>query len=113
MPDVTTLAKPIASGIPMGAMLCTEEAARAFTPGMHGTTFGGGPLPAPSPSPSSTPSSATTCLAHIRDVGDYFHDQLRNTRGTARLHRRRRGIGLMLGLELNSADLAKQSPSGA
>jgi len=44
MPDVTTVAKPLAGGIPMGAMLCSEEAARAFTPGMHGTTFGGGPL---------------------------------------------------------------------
>jgi acetylornithine/N-succinyldiaminopimelate aminotransferase len=43
-PDVTTLAKPLAGGIPIGAMLCTEEAARAFTPGMHGTTFGGNPL---------------------------------------------------------------------
>ncbi len=44
LPDVTTLAKPIANGIPMGAMLCTNAAAQAFTPGMHGTTFGGGPL---------------------------------------------------------------------
>jgi len=43
-PDVTTLAKPLAGGIPIGAMLCTERAARAFTPGMHGTTFGGNPL---------------------------------------------------------------------
>ncbi len=44
MPDVTTLAKPIAGGIPMGAMLCSEKVSVAFTPGMHGTTFGGGPL---------------------------------------------------------------------
>jgi acetylglutamate kinase len=43
LPDITTLAKPIANGLPMGAMLCTDEAARAITPGMHGTTFGGGP----------------------------------------------------------------------
>src|SRR6202042_3418920 len=43
-PDVTTLAKPIANGMPMGAMLFTEDAALAFTPGMHSTTFGGGPL---------------------------------------------------------------------
>jgi acetylornithine/N-succinyldiaminopimelate aminotransferase len=43
-PDITTLAKPIAGGIPMGAVLCTEEVARAFHAGMHGTTFGGGPL---------------------------------------------------------------------
>ena len=44
LPDVTTIAKPIANGIPMGAMLCTNAAAEAITPGMHGTTFGGGPL---------------------------------------------------------------------
>ena len=43
LPDVTTLAKPLAGGIPLGAMLCTEEAARAIHAGMHGTTFGGGP----------------------------------------------------------------------
>src|ERR1039458_2142377 len=43
-PDVTTLAKPLAGGIPLGAVLCTEEVARSFHPGMHGTTFGGGPL---------------------------------------------------------------------
>src|SRR5277367_6674108 len=43
-PDVTTLAKPLAGGLPLGAMLCTEEAARAIHPGLHGTTFGGGPL---------------------------------------------------------------------
>src|SRR5579871_6541205 len=42
LPDVTTLAKPIANGLPMGAMLCTDEAARAISLGMHGTTFGGG-----------------------------------------------------------------------
>ncbi len=43
-PDVTTLAKPLAGGIPLGAIVCTEEAARAIHAGMHGTTFGGGPL---------------------------------------------------------------------
>ena len=43
-PDVTTLAKPLAGGIPLGAVLCTEEVARAIHAGMHGTTFGGGPL---------------------------------------------------------------------
>ena len=37
LPDITTVAKPMANGLPMGAMLCTEEAARAFTPGMHGS----------------------------------------------------------------------------
>ena len=43
-PDITTLAKPLAGGLPLGAMLCTEEVASAMQPGLHGTTFGGGPL---------------------------------------------------------------------
>src|ERR1700691_960304 len=43
-PDVTTLPKPLAGGLPLGAMLCTEEASRGIHPGLHGTTFGGGPL---------------------------------------------------------------------
>ncbi len=42
LPDVVTLAKPLAGGLPIGAMLCTERAGAAITPGMHGTTFGGG-----------------------------------------------------------------------
>ena len=110
LPDVTTLAKPIANGIPMGAMLCTEEAARAFTPGMHGTTFGGGPLacavaiavidtikrdqPArPRHARSATTSAqqlAARCKQHILPSLEV------------------RGLGLMLGVELNSAEPREQ-----
>ena len=43
-PDVFTTAKALANGLPMGALLCTDEAAKAFTPGSHATTFGGGGL---------------------------------------------------------------------
>src|SRR6185312_4968277 len=43
-PDVMTLAKAIGNGIPLGAMLCTDEGAKALTPGAHGSTFGGNPL---------------------------------------------------------------------
>jgi acetylornithine aminotransferase/acetylornithine/N-succinyldiaminopimelate aminotransferase len=43
-PDIVTLAKPLAGGLPLGAMLASEEFASAFKPGMHGSTFGGGPL---------------------------------------------------------------------
>jgi acetylornithine aminotransferase/acetylornithine/N-succinyldiaminopimelate aminotransferase len=43
-PDIVTLAKPLAGGLPLGAMLASEEFASAFIPGMHGSTFGGGPL---------------------------------------------------------------------
>jgi acetylornithine/N-succinyldiaminopimelate aminotransferase len=108
LPDVTTVAKPIANGIPMGAMLCTNEAALAFTPGMHGTTFGGGPFACAVAIAVIDSIKQQNLLEHIRDVGDYFHEEL------AKLAARHdcivdvRGIGLMLGLELNSADLAQR-----
>jgi len=44
LPDIVTIAKPIAAGLPLGAFLAREEFAQAFSPGVHGTTFGGGPL---------------------------------------------------------------------
>lgn len=44
LPDIVTVAKPIAAGLPLGAFLAREEFAQAFSPGVHGTTFGGGPL---------------------------------------------------------------------
>jgi acetylornithine/N-succinyldiaminopimelate aminotransferase len=104
-PDVTTLAKPIANGIPMGAMLCTNNAALAITPGMHGTTFGGGPLAC---AVAIAVIEKDNLLEHIHNVGEFFHEEL------SRLAARHdcivdvRGIGLMLGVELNSADLAKR-----
>lgn len=106
-PDIVTLAKPIANGIPMGAMLCTNAAAEAFTPGMHGTTFGGGPLACAVAIAVIDTIKRDSLLDHIRDVGDFFHVEL------SRLASRHdaivdvRGMGLMLGLELNSADLAQ------
>ena len=108
LPDVTTLAKPIANGIPMGAMLCNNSAAESITPGMHGTTFGGGPLACAVAIAVIDTIKKENLLQHIQDTGDYFREQL------AKLTARHdsivdvRGMGLMLGVELNSAELAKQ-----
>jgi acetylornithine/N-succinyldiaminopimelate aminotransferase len=108
LPDVTTLAKPIANGIPMGAMLCTNAAAEAITPGMHGTTFGGGPLACAVAIAVIDTIKRDNLLAHINEVGTFFHQQL------TQLAKRHdsiidvRGKGLMLGIELNSADLAQR-----
>ncbi len=107
-PDVTTLAKPIAGGIPMGAMLCTDEAALAFTPGMHGTTFGGGPLACNVAIVVIDTMQQQNLLAHIADVGSFFRSQLQALATRHDCVVDVRGIGLMLGLELNSADLAQR-----
>jgi acetylornithine/N-succinyldiaminopimelate aminotransferase len=107
-PDVTVVAKPIANGIPMGAMLCTNEAALAFHPGMHGTTFGGGPLACAVAITVVDTIKRDDLLTHIRDVGEFFLTKLRNMAKHHDCITDVRGMGLMLGLELNSADLAKQ-----
>jgi acetylornithine aminotransferase/acetylornithine/N-succinyldiaminopimelate aminotransferase len=107
-PDVTTLAKPIANGIPMGAMMCTETAASAFTPGMHGTTFGGGPLACAVAITVIDTMQRDNVLANIEDVGGFFKSELESLKCKYECITDVRGMGLMLGLELNSADLAKR-----
>jgi acetylornithine/N-succinyldiaminopimelate aminotransferase len=111
LPDVTTLAKPIANGIPMGAMLCTNAAAESITPGMHGTTFGGGPLACAVAIAVIDTIKQTNLLDHIQATGGYFHDQLTKLASRHDCIVDVRGIGLMFGVELNSADLAKQIAS--
>jgi len=107
-PDVTTVAKPIAGGIPMGAMLCVERAASAITPGMHGTTFGGGPLACAVASAVIDTMQHENLLAHIEEVGGFFKAQLEGLKAKHDCVTDVRGLGLMLGIELNSAELAKR-----
>jgi acetylornithine/N-succinyldiaminopimelate aminotransferase len=107
-PDITTLAKPLAGGLPLGAMLCTEEVASAMQPGLHGTTFGGGPLACAVAIAVIDTLKRDEMLAHIQDVGGYFRGQLaRLAAQHSAIVSGARGIGLMLALELRSADTAK------
>jgi acetylornithine/N-succinyldiaminopimelate aminotransferase len=108
LPDVTTLAKPIASGIPMGTMLCSEEAALAITPGMHGTTFGGGPLACAVATAVIDAIQRNGILAHVQEVGDFFLAELNQLASHFDCITEVRGLGLMLGLELNSSELAQR-----
>ncbi len=111
LPDVATVAKPLAGGIPLGAILCTEEAARAIHAGMHGTTFGGGPLACAVANAVIDTLESDNLLAHATEVGDYFQQQLH---ALAKKHDcivDVRGKGLMLAAELDNADLAKKTVS--
>lgn len=108
-PDVVTIAKPLAGGLPLGAVLCTEEAALAIHPGMHGTTFGGGPLACAVAIAVMDTIEKEHLLDYVTEIGAYFHDQLS---ALARKHSaivEVRGLGLMLAIELDSAELAKQA----
>ena len=106
-PDVTTLAKPIAGGIPLGAIVCTEEAARAIHAGMHGTTFGGGPLACAVAIAVIDAIENEKLLDHATEVGGYFQKRLRELAAKHEAIIDVRGKGLMLAAEVDSAELGK------
>jgi acetylornithine aminotransferase/acetylornithine/N-succinyldiaminopimelate aminotransferase len=107
-PDITTIAKPMANGLPIGAMLATDEASRAFTPGMHGTTFGGGPLACAVATAVIDTIKQTNLLAHVEEVGQYFREALTHLAKKHEIIQEVRGLGLMIGVEIESTELATQ-----
>jgi acetylornithine aminotransferase/acetylornithine/N-succinyldiaminopimelate aminotransferase len=106
LPDVTTLAKPVAGGVPMGAMLCTEEAAKAFHPGMHGTTFGGNPLACAAAIAVLDTIKRDGILEQVTETGTYFIGRLNQLAKSHDAIKEVRGLGLMIGVELHDATLA-------
>jgi acetylornithine/N-succinyldiaminopimelate aminotransferase len=99
LPDIMVAAKPIACGLPLGFIAANEKAAAAIAPGMHGSTFGGGPL---------------TCrvaleffeildglMPQIRSVGAYFRSRLLELKNRYSIVTHVRGQGLILGIELS------------
>ena len=106
-PDVTTFAKPLAGGLPLGAVLCTEEVARVMHAGMHGTTFGGGPLACAVGIAVIDAIEKNGLLARATEVGGYFMERLRSLASRHETIVDVRGKGLMIAAELDSAELAK------
>ncbi len=105
LPDVVTVAKPLASGLPLGAILTTERVAGCFHPGMHGTTFGGGPLACAVA--IEFLREEKKLLKHVRALGDYFHAALVALDKKHKSVQDVRGAGLMQAMELDSSELAK------
>jgi len=106
-PDIVTLAKPLAGGLPLGAMLCTNEVATAMEPGLHGTTFGGGPLACAVALAIIGEIEEKKILDHVNSVGSYFKQQLEVLAGKHDCIVEVRGMGLMLGVELDDSEVAK------
>lgn len=104
-PDIVTVAKPLAAGLPLGAILTTNQVATGMHPGMHGTTFGGGPLACAVA--IQFLKLLDELLPHVREISSYFHAQLEWLNAKHGCVRDVRGMGLMLGLELDSAEAAK------
>ena len=105
VPDVVTVAKPLACGLPLGAILTTERVAKCMHPGMHGTTFGGGPLACAVA--IEFLREEKKLLKHVRVLGEYFHAALEALDKKHKSIQDVRGAGLMQAVELDSSDLAK------
>lgn len=101
-PDIVTLAKGLAGGVPIGAFICTEKVAQAFKPGDHGTTFGGNPLACAAANVILDTVPDEKFLAHVEEVGKYFKDKLivLQKKYPAQI-REIRGEGLILGAQLD------------
>jgi predicted acetylornithine/succinylornithine family transaminase len=99
-PDMLTLAKPIAGGLPMGAILITDEIAETIKPGDHGTTFGGGPFVASVANHVVDRLSDPAFLRHVAENGAWFGKQLQDIAGRTGRIRAVRGKGYMWGIDV-------------
>lgn len=99
-PDIMTLAKALANGLPMGVMLAREEVAASLTPGSHASTFGGTPLVAAAALTVVKALMEEGILQNCERVGAYFKDRLLELQAKYSFIREVRGKGLLLGLDL-------------
>ena len=99
-PDIMTLAKSLAGGVPIGAMLATEEVAKSFTPGTHASTFGGNPLSSAAGLAAISALLEDDLLGNCTWVGDHFLSRLMDLKGKYPFIKEVRGRGLIIGMEL-------------
>jgi acetylornithine/N-succinyldiaminopimelate aminotransferase len=106
VPDVISLAKALGGGVPIGAIVSTPEIAKTFTPGTHGTTFGGNPLACAAANVVIRVMKADRLVERAAEMGERWKGELQ---GIAREHQEIsdvRGLGLMIGVQMG--DLAKE-----
>ena len=106
VPDLLTVAKPMAGGLPMGAILATAEVAAQMQPGDHGTTFGGGPFVSSAALHVLDRLSDATLLSHVRENGAWLRRSLGAMAAKSAKIRAVRGMGYMWGIDVT--DPAKE-----
>jgi acetylornithine/N-succinyldiaminopimelate aminotransferase len=111
MPDVMTLAKGLGSGVPIGACVAKGIAAETFTPGKHGSTFGGNPLATAAGMATLNIIAEEKLRENAETIGDWLNAEFtaafKGNKSVVNI----RNAGLMVGIELNipCADLVKQA----
>ena len=98
-PDIVSMAKALGGGMPIGAICATAEAAKAFTPGSHGTTFGGHPVSCAAALAEVEELLDRGLAGNAKKVGEYFMKELHSLPHVKEV----RGQGLLVGVEFDSA----------
>jgi acetylornithine/N-succinyldiaminopimelate aminotransferase len=101
LPDIVTVAKPLAGGLPLGAIIANEQFSAAFTPGIHGTTFGGGPLICAAALEALRIIEDEDLFENIRTRGAEIRAGLEKLAARFDFIREVRGEGLILGVDLS------------
>lgn len=100
-PDIMTMAKGLAGGVPIGALLATEEVAKSFTPGTHAATFGGNPLATAAGVAALRVTLEDGILESCRRASAHFMKRLEGLKKKYPFIKEIRGKGLMIGIELD------------
>ncbi|MBI5894414.1 MAG: acetylornithine transaminase [Deltaproteobacteria bacterium] len=109
-PDIMTLAKGLAGGVAIGAMLATDEVAKSFVPGAHASTFGGNPLATAAGIAAIKTICGEKILENCEGIGSYMLNELNKFKKQYPFIKEVRGKGLMIGMELDiaGADIVKK-----
>ncbi|MGB4717472.1 MAG: acetylornithine transaminase [Bacillota bacterium] len=105
-PDIVTLAKGLASGVPIGAVMATEEVSAGFGPGKHASTFGGNPLACAAALATLDVILNDGVLDNVKEVSAYLIQRLQELQASTGAIADIRGRGLMVGIELKEAKAA-------
>jgi acetylornithine/N-succinyldiaminopimelate aminotransferase len=108
-PDIMTLAKGLGAGVPIGALVMTNNVAKALGPGTHGSTFGGNPLVCAAALASVDIVSDKLFLRNVQNIGKYFLSRLKELAKELPVIKEVRGMGLILAIDIDgsSAEVAK------
>lgn len=110
-PDITTVAKALGGGFPIGAVLAGNEVSNAFEPGNHAATFGGNPLACAAAIASINAIIDENMLINAREIGGYLRYKLEEQAKLYGIVEEVRGFGMMLGMELsiNCGEIANKA----
>lgn len=100
-PDMFTLAKALAGGVPIGALCAKEQVAAAFEPGDHGSTFGGNPLACAAGLATVQTVLEDKLSENAEEMGNYFRNKLNEIAAKHDAISEVRGLGLMIGIQMS------------